>query len=178
MNALNFWAWEAHRIPLGWFFVNFTLFAGFVWSRLRPVCIELLKQRRQRIMRSVLQAQEVLSQAQQEWATAATRLEKLNEDINDWRQARITEGQTKVAAIQADMEAQIAAMRHESHLRIQQAEEDAWGQLLEMILAETALEVQQNLQQQWQTTDHSTCIDAAIVDLQKIWKTSHSLTAP
>jgi F0F1-type ATP synthase membrane subunit b/b' len=171
MNAINYWRWDAHAPPIGWFAVNLLiLVSGLAWAAVRPLQAAFAKRHRS-IKEAIGAAASEHARAISEQRIWRDKLAGVEAEIHDLlersaadgekeRQTLVQQAQAMVEGLQRDTSAQALQLQKQATQRLHQG-------LLEQILRRGATALRSALS----PADRSRLTDDAIAALRSTAKT-------
>lgn len=119
-GGINWWAWDPHRAPMGWFLLDFALFVALlVYFTAKPLR-SALRERHQSVRRAVTQAAANHAKATSEQQLWAQKLAHLDGELKQLESESRADGEAEVKQMLADAQAQASQLREDAHLQAQQ----------------------------------------------------------
>lgn len=152
LSSINWWAWDSHRPPMGWFLLDFVAFVGLLIFFAAKPLRNALTERHESIRRAVTDAAASHARAtasQQAWSR---KLAGLDAEVRELETASLRDGEAELARAVADAEARAQRLRDESALLTTQETRRSHERLRKRLLAD-AIALAQSLLTQNLTAD-------------------------
>lgn len=112
---INWWAWDSHAPPMGWFLVDFAVFlAALIAFTAKPIA-ESLRARHVSIKRAIADAAAAHAKASQAQHEARHKLAGLETEIRELLATSQADGEAERAQMVKDADAYAARMRADTH---------------------------------------------------------------
>lgn len=135
-QAINWWAWDPHRSPMGWFLLDFALFVALlVYFTAKPLR-SALNERHHSIRRAVTQAAANHAKAISEQQLWAQRLASLDGDLRQLDQESRIDGEAEAAQMLADAQERAQEARDDAQREADQELRRAHEAVRQQSLAE------------------------------------------
>ena len=168
VTAINWWAWDPHRSPMGWFLLDFALFVALlVYFTARPLR-QALQERHNTVRRAVTQAAASHAKATTEQQLWSQKLAGLDGEIRDLDNESRKDGEAEVARLLADAEARAGQLRHEAKAQAEQELRRAHEFVRQQTLAEVLSMARTVAAQAITPDDQSRLLEAAGASLPKL----------
>lgn len=163
--GVNWWAWEAHRPPMGWFLLDFGIFVGLlVWALKNPLS-RVFSARHEGVKRTIATAAQAHARASHAHHDIRRRLAAMEAEIRSLENATVQDGEAERDQMVAAAEAYAARLRAEGQRQadqeVRRSEEHLRGRLLAQVVANAARKVQERIT----ADDHARLLDEAITRL-------------
>lgn len=163
--GVNWWAWEAHRPPMGWFLLDFGVFVGLLaWACKNPLG-RVFVARHESVKRTIATAAQAHAKASHAHHDIRRRLAAMEAEIRGLENATVQDGEAERDQLIAAAEAYAARLRAEGQRQadqeVRRSEEQLRGRLLAQVVANAARKVQQRIT----ADDHARLLDEAIARL-------------
>lgn len=137
--GINWWAWDAHRAPMGWFFLDFALFVGLLAYFIAAPLRRALSERHNTLRRAITQAAANHAKATSEQQLWGQKLAGLENEIRELEMRSLADGESEVARVMVDAEERATQIRVEAAAQLnhdqRQAHESVRRQSLAEVLA-------------------------------------------
>lgn len=107
--GINWWAWDAHRPPMGWFIGDFAVFVALLAVLGLGPLRQVLAERHQHIKRSIAEAAVAHADAVRAQKESRDRLAGVHDEAQAWLEESRREGERERARLVAQAEARAAA---------------------------------------------------------------------
>lgn len=120
LGSINWWAWDPHRAPMGWFLLDFALFVLLlVYFTAKPLK-SALKERHHTVRRAVTQAAANHAKATGEQQLWAQKLAHLDGELKQLETQSRTDGEAEVAQMLVDAQARAVQLRQDAQTQSEQ----------------------------------------------------------
>ena len=162
---INWWAWDPHRPPMGWFIIDFALFVLGFWRLGRRPMRRLLRQRRRSIAGAIAAARSAHAEAVAAAATAQARLQGAPEAMERLLAEAEAEGRAEHDRIVAQAAAYAASLLRDSATQVHQEEQRTRRQLQQLLRRTVLARAQALLEADMTDADRDALFAHGLADL-------------
>ena len=165
-EAINWWAWESHRPPMGWFMGDFLLFVALLAvAGVRPLR-RILAERHTHIKRSIAEAALSHAEAVRAQKESRDRLAGVHGEAQAWLQRSRDDGGREREQLVAQAHARALEQEKDAQVMVLQEGRREQERLRAEIAAATIEAARQRLRTALDDVAHQRLIEAAIVGLE------------
>ena len=159
---INWWGWDGEKLPVGWFFVDFAVFAGIVAAAVAKPLRRGLFDRHVAIKKAIADAAATHARASQAHQQARQRLTALDAEVRALEEASLRDGEAERAQMVAHARAYAERLQAEQLAQQDEGIRRLQERLRRRLLAGVLLEAQQEIATRVTPSDHARLIDEAI----------------
>lgn len=160
--SINWWAWDGEKLPMGWFLIDFIVFAAliltFTWEPLKAA----LRERHLTIKRAVSQAAEAHAKASAANKALRGRLDSLDQEIRTLEENSRRDGEAERAQMEAQANAYADRLATESESLVGESMKRAEQRLRRRLLSRALQQAEATVQTRMASEDHQRLLDDAI----------------
>ena len=165
---INWWTWDAHKPPLGWFIVDFLVFVGLIVKLGGKKIAQAFKDRHETIKQALAVAENALKQATQRFHEYKQKLANVKNEAQELVALKQQAGDKERQTIVTAAETYAKRLQSDASNALQQ-EVSRLEQDLRLKIAHAALaQGQETLQREIKTDDQLTLLEQAIVALENL----------
>ena len=163
---VNWWTWDTHKLPLGWFMIDFLLFAGLLHHFVRKPLKNSLETRQATIRTEIEDAAKAHSSAQAQHDELQNKLANIDAETSALLQRSKADGQLERDKMVDDASAYSERLKGDSGRIVEQETIQATGRLHAHAVAEAMREAEKRLRDTLTPDDQSRLLEEAIVELE------------
>ena len=164
--TINWWVWDAHQPPMGWFLLDFAIFlAGLIHFARKPLG-GALAERHDTIKRSISEAASAHAKAASRQALVRDKLARMESEAQGLAASSQTDGQAEHDQIVADAKAYAARLQQDSSAIAAQEQKRAEERLRRQLLQAALLQASEKLTQELDSKHQQEILERAIGELE------------
>lgn len=164
--SINWWAWDAHQPPMGWFLLDFVIFLGgmvyFATAPLRGA----LAERHNTIKKSISEAASAHAKAASRQEQVRDKLARMESEAQALAASSQTDGQAEHDQIVADAKAYAARLQQDSATIVAQEQKRAEERLRRQLLQAALHKAAESLTQDLDAKRQQAILERAIAELE------------
>lgn len=163
--GVNWWAWDAHRPPMGWFLLDFGVFVGLLAWAVKTPLQGVFAKRHERVKRTIAQAAQAHAKASHAHHDIRRRLAAMETEIRELENATVRDGEAERAQMVGAAESYAARLRAEGQRQADQQVRRSEEHLRQRLLAQVIRSAEQKVKADITADDHARLLDEAIARL-------------
>ncbi len=164
--TINWWVWDAHQPPMGWFLLDFVIFlAGLVHFAGKPLR-GALAERHTTIKRSISEAASAHAKAASHQEQVRDKLARMESEAQTMATSSQNEGQAEHDQIVADAKAYAARLQQDSSAIVAQEQKRAEERLRRQLLQAALRQAGEQLTQELDAARQQEILERAIGELE------------
>lgn len=170
---INWWAWDPHHSPMGWFLLDFALFLGLLMYFVARPLRSALAERHQNVRQAVTHAAAQHAKATADQQLWSRKLAALDQEIREHEQASLKDGEAEVAQMVGLAERRAEQIRADSKTQAEQYTRQAHERLRQVIMGEALSRARDTIVSQTNEHDQARLIAEAT---ESVCRAPHSMT--
>jgi F-type H+-transporting ATPase subunit b len=166
--GINWWAWDPHRSPMGWFLLDFALFVALLVYFVAKPLRQALNDRHNTMRRAITQAAANHAKATSEQQLWGQKLAGLEAELRELEATSLADGEAEVIRMVADAEQRAAQVRVDAAAQLQQEQRRAHESVRRQSLAEVLMMAEEVLRATITPEDQSRLLDDASASLPQL----------
>lgn len=164
--SINWWAWEVHKPPMGWFLLDFFVFlGGLVYFTAKPLA-DAFSQRHTAIKRTIAEMASAHAKASSRQQTLRGQLAGLEAEVRQLLDSSRKDGEEERTQLVKDAKEYAERMGKDAGAIATQETERARLRLQQVVLRAALTRAQSLLHEQITAADQQTLIEQAITELE------------
>lgn len=162
LSSINWWTWESERLPIGWFLIDFFVFAGLIlyytWGPLKAA----LAERHATIKRAVAQAAAAQAKARDAHQAIRQRMATLEQELSALAAASQRDGEAERAQLEAQANAYADRLAAEGASQADESVRRAQQRLRRRLLGQALRDAEAQVRANITAQDHHRLMEDAI----------------
>ncbi len=163
---INWWSWNVHAPPVGWFLINFFIFASIIFFASRKPIKKALLERHTKIKDAIDANMAALARATSAFNEARDKLGAVDSEVTELIERIKHEGEVERERIVENARSYAERMKKDTESLLKQEATAAEARLRKYLAIETLARAEQLLTAKLTTDDKERMVDAAIAELE------------
>ena len=163
---INWWTWDTHAPPVGWFWIDFLLFVGLLVYFLKKPMVALFQERHRSIKQAIEDAQQAYTKAKNHHDDYTSKVKNLEAEESALIEGARKDGDALRERIVADAEAYGERLRKDAATSGAAEMERAQKRLREQVVQKVVARAKDILTHDLEDHDRERLLESAIRDLE------------
>ena len=165
-SDVNWWTWDTHKLPLGWFMVDFVLFAGLLHHFVRKPLKTNLENRQATIKTEIEEAAKAHDSAKAEHDALQNKLANVDAETSALLERSKADGQLEQDKMVDDAKAYSERLKTDSKRIVEQETIQASSRLHGYAVTQALTEAEERLRSSLTAADQARLLEEAITELE------------